>query len=126
MRVSRGGRACGESGETSVMRAVKFGFWFEPVSESELSANKAADAAIPFNDPETGGLNALMGKTIMTAVSKAMYVSSNAAGRLEYHGRANGIKFAMRSIRASTLLLPARETKRRVHRGQREGRQALI
>ena len=40
---------------TRVMRVVEFGFWFGSVSESESSAHDAADAAVPFDGPETDG-----------------------------------------------------------------------
>jgi hypothetical protein len=39
---------------TSVMR-VEFGLWHGSVSESESSAHDAADAAAPFDGPETDG-----------------------------------------------------------------------
>jgi hypothetical protein len=53
-----GGRVGGEGGVkevTSVMRVVEFGFWYGSVSESDSSAHDAADAAAPFDGPETDG-----------------------------------------------------------------------
>jgi hypothetical protein len=81
---------------------VEFGFGFGSVFESESSAYDAADAVASFDGPGTGGSSALMGEAVMSAVRRAMYVSSAAAGRLAYRGRVNTINFAMRCIRAST------------------------
>jgi hypothetical protein len=117
----RGSWVGGEGGVkevTSVMRVVEFGFGFGSVSESEPST---VDAAGFFNGPETDGSSPLMNKAVMSAISRAMYISSAAVGRLEYHGRVNAIKFAMWCIRTTTPLLLARGTKMRVRRGRRGG-----
>jgi hypothetical protein len=79
---SRGGSRVGGEGELkevmSVMRVVEFGFWLGSVSESESSAHDAADASMAQRQM----VKRVDGKGVMSAVSKAMYVSRDAAGRL--------------------------------------------